>query len=163
MTDFDTSKPIETSIQTVRPEWCDFNGHMNVAFYSLAFENANFEAQEIMGMGREYLDHQRCSLFTMKNVFTYRQEVSEGDPLHITYRILDYSEKLLHVLLEMHHAEAGYLSCFTEQLVAHVDIDARRTTPMDGEKLAMLEAMKRGTAGLPLPKGIGEPLAIVRK
>ena len=163
MTKFDTSKPIETSLQTIRPEWCDMNGHMNVAYYSLAFENASFEAQELMGLGETYLREQLCSLFTLKNIFTYQQEVVEGDPVRITYGILDYGPKLLHVLLEMYHGPDGFLSCFTEQLVAHVDMETRRTSPMSQTTLDMLEEMKRAQAGLPLPRGIGEAIRIVKK
>ena len=163
MTTLDTSKPIETSLQTVKKEWCDYNGHMNVAYYSLAFENANFEAQEMMNMGEAYIKKDRRGLFSMKNVFTYQQEVGEGDPLRILYRVMDYSPKLLHILLEMYHAEKSYLACFTEQLVAHVDREERRTTPMTQDKLDMLEALKNAQSGLPLPMGIGEGIAIRRK
>jgi len=163
MVEFDTSKPIETSLQTVRPEWCDMNGHMNVAYYSLAFENASFEAQELMGLGEKYLSEQQCSLFTLKNIFTYQQEIGEGDPMWITYGILDYGPKLLHVLLEMYRGYDGFLSCFTEQLVAHVDMEKRRTAPMSQTTLDMLEKMKCAQARLPLPKGIGEAIAIVKK
>lgn len=163
MVEFDTSKPIETSLQTVRPEWCDMNGHMNVAYYSLAFENASFEAQELMGLGEKYLSEQQCSLFTLKNIFTYQQEIGEGDPMWITYGILDYGPKLLHVLLEMYRGSDGFLSCFTEQLVAHVDMEKRRTAPMSQTTLDMLEKMKCAQARLPLPKGTGEAIAIVKK
>ena len=163
MVEFDTSKPIETSLQTVRPEWCDMNGHMNVAYYSLAFENASFEAQELMGLGEKYLSEQQCSLFTLKNIFTYQQEIGEGDPMWITYGILDYGPKLLHVLLEMYRGSDGFLSCFTEQLVAHVNMEKRRTAPMSQTTLDMLEKMKCAQARLPLPKGIGEAIAIVKK
>ena len=160
MITFDTSIPIETSQQSVLKEWCDINGHMNVAYYALAFENAGFEAQEIMGMGETYLAKENSSLFSLKNVYTFQEEVHEGDPLRITYRILDYSPKLLHVLLEMFHAQDGFLSCYTEQLVAHVNMATRRTAPMPGPALQMLEEMKLSQAALPLPMGIGEPIGI---
>lgn len=156
----DISNPIETSPQSVLRAWCDINGHMNVAYYSLAFENAGFEAQEIMGLGETYLDQENCSLFSLKNVYTFQQEVREADPLRITYRVMDYSPKLLHVLLEMFHAEERFLSCYTEQLVAHVDMETRRTSPMPGGILEMLEKMKESQTDLPLPRGIGEPIAI---
>lgn len=160
MTTLDTSKPIETSHQSVLREWCDINGHMNVAYYSLAFENAGFEAQEIMGLGETYLNQEHRSLFSLKNVYTFQQEVHVEAPLRITYRILDYSPKLLHVLMEMFHAEERFLSCYTEQLVAHVDMVTRKTSPMPDEKLDMLGEMKKSQAGLPLPRGIGDPIAI---
>jgi acyl-CoA thioester hydrolase len=160
MTTLDTSKPIETSPQSVLKEWCDYNGHMNVAYYSLAFENAGFEAQEMMGLGESYLRQKNASLFSLKNVYTYQQEVRQGDPLKITYRVMDYSPKLLHVLLEMFHAVEGFLSCYTEQLVAHVDMTTRKTAPMSTETLNMLEDMKNSLSNLTLPSGIGEPIAI---
>ena len=159
---FDISKPIETSRQNVPAEWCDINGHMNVAYYALAFENAGFEAQEIIGLGETYLEKEHCSLFSLKNSYTFHQEVGEGDTLRITYRVLDCSPKLLHVLLEMHHADEGFLSCHTEQLVAHVNMDTRRTAPLPPSKLEMLEEMKSAVSGLALPRGIGEPIGIKR-
>lgn len=163
MTTFDTSIPIETTQQSVLKEWCDINGHMNVAYYALAFENAGFEVQEIMGLGETYLDKENSSLFSLKNVYTFQEEVHEGDPLRITYRVLDYSPKLLHVLLEMFHAQDGFLSCYTEQLVAHIDMETRRTSPMSAPVLKMLEELRFSQADMPLPKGVGEPIGIRKR
>ena len=30
----------ESNVQSVREEWIDYNGHMNVAYYTLAFDKA---------------------------------------------------------------------------------------------------------------------------
>ena len=32
--------PFVTDIKKVLPEWIDYNGHMNVAYYTLAFDEA---------------------------------------------------------------------------------------------------------------------------
>ena len=32
-------KPLELPTLTVLPEWIDYNGHMNVAYYVLAFDH----------------------------------------------------------------------------------------------------------------------------
>ena len=32
--------PIRTRTRRVPPEWIDYNGHMNVAYYTMAFDNA---------------------------------------------------------------------------------------------------------------------------
>ena len=40
---FDTTQiaaPLEIHTDRVRPEWIDHNGHMNVAFYLMAFDEA---------------------------------------------------------------------------------------------------------------------------
>ena len=114
-------------------------------------------------MGETYLQEAGCSLFSLKNIFTYTEEVVRGDPLRITYRVLDCSPKLLHVLLEMHHADRDYLSCFSEQLVAHVSMDTRRTSPMPDDRLELLQAMIREQSELPVPDGLGQAIAIRRK
>ena len=30
----------QSNVQSVREEWIDYNGHMNVAYYTLAFDNS---------------------------------------------------------------------------------------------------------------------------
>jgi len=39
-TDKTWSSPYKTRNQKVLPEWIDYNGHMNVAYYTLAFDKA---------------------------------------------------------------------------------------------------------------------------
>ena len=43
--------PFRSSTQTVEPEWIDYNGHMNVAYYTLAFDRALDELFEALGIG----------------------------------------------------------------------------------------------------------------
>ena len=44
--------PIRTSTRTVPPEWIDYNGHMNVAYYTMAFDQAADEILEgYLGVG----------------------------------------------------------------------------------------------------------------
>ena len=41
--------------QTVLPEWIDYNGHMNVAYYVLAFDQGVDELMRQVGITPEYL------------------------------------------------------------------------------------------------------------
>ena len=43
---------------TVKPEWIDHNGHMNVAFYVLAFDQATDQVYEPWGLGLDYPDRE---------------------------------------------------------------------------------------------------------
>ena len=38
----------------VDSEWIDYNGHMNVAYYHLAFDRATERLLERIGLGEEY-------------------------------------------------------------------------------------------------------------
>ncbi len=159
----DFSDPIRTSVQTVKPEWCDYNGHMNVAYYTLAFENAAFEVQEIIDLGERYVTEERRSLFTTKGAYTYLQELSVDAPLYVDYLFLDYAPKLFHVLMEMYHAEEGFMAAYTEQLLMHVDLDQRRTVAFGEDKLQLLENYCRGQAAHQRPGGLGEAVGIKKK
>ena len=159
----DYTSPIRTSVQTVKPEWCDYNGHMNVAYYTLAFETAAFEAQEILDLGERYVNEEQCSLFTTKGSYTYLQELNLDSPLYVDYLILDYAPKLFHVLMQMYHAEDGFMAAYTEQILMHVDLQQRRVIPFSGDKLEMIESYCRGHADFERPKGLGEAVGIKKK
>ena len=157
------TKPIRTSVQTVKPEWCDYNGHMNVAYYTLAFENAAFEAQEVIDFGERYVNEERRSIFTTKGSYTYLAELSQDSPLYIDYFILDYAPKLFHILMEMYHAEKGFLAAYTEQMMMHVDLDERCSIPIGQEKIDLLESYRQGHAQYERPRGLGEAIGIKKK
>lgn len=159
----DYQSPIRTSVQTVKPEWCDYNGHMNVAYYTLAFETAGFEAQEILDLGERYVTEEQRSLFTTKGSYTYLQELTLDSPLYVDYLIIDYAPKLFHLLMLMYHAEEGFMAAYTEQILMHVDLVQRRVIPFSDDKLEMIGNYCRGHASLERPKGLGEAVGIRKR
>ncbi|HRZ24495.1 MAG TPA: thioesterase family protein, partial [Candidatus Contendobacter sp.] len=66
------------------PEWIDYNGHMNVAYYVLAFDHATDAFTEYLGLGRDYQERQRCSTFVVETHVNYQRELVAGDPIRIT-------------------------------------------------------------------------------
>lgn len=159
----DYATPIRTSVQVVQPDWCDYNGHMNVAYYTLAFENAAFEVQEVIDFGERYVNEERRSLFTTKGSYSYLQELSVGEPLYIDYLVLDYAPKLLHVLMQMYNAEREFMAAYTEQIMMHVDLEERRSAAFADDKLQMIKNYCQGHAGLERPAGLGEAVGIKKK
>ena len=49
-----TVAPIAIHTDVVRPEWIDYNGHMNVAYYMLAFDMATDAFFDHIGLGEAY-------------------------------------------------------------------------------------------------------------
>lgn len=157
------ASPIKTSVQTVKPEWCDYNGHMNVAYYTLAFENAAFEVQEVIDFGERYVKEDEKSIFTSKATYSFLQEMNQGEKLYIDYWIIDYAPKLIHVLMEMYHAEKGFMAAHTEQMMVNIDMRERCSAVITDDKLEMLEQYKIASQSHELPKGIGEAIGIKKK
>ena len=152
--------PIHTA--KVLPSWIDYNGHMNVAYYVLAFDNATDKLCDLLDIGVEHLKRDNGSIFTLDLRVNYLREVQEGDPLSFDLQLLDFDAKRMHVFMRMHHATEGYLSATEEFVTLHVDMTSRRAAPFPAMTVAMLEAMKSAHAGLPAPPQVGRGLSLRR-
>ena len=120
MDDLNRSKipaPFETERVVVKPEWVDYNGHMNVAYYPVAFDNAFDEVYDFLGVGNEGIKRTGISTFVAETHFTYQQELRTGQRLRITTQLLDFDAKRLQVFQAMYHAGEGFLAATGEWLI----------------------------------------------
>lgn len=129
---------------TVKPEWVDYNSHMNMGFYLVALDfmatDAFFNA---LGIGVAYVKAEDKSLFTLATNLDYVQEVFDGDPIRVTTQVLDYDAKRLHYIHCMYHAEKGFLSATNECLSIHVDMQTRKSAPFsDGLQRTFAEMLE---------------------
>lgn len=145
---------------TVPEAWLDYNQHMNVAYYSLAFDQAGEAFVEGFGMGLAYTERTRNSWMVLEAHLTYQQEARLGDRLRIETRVLDHSPKLAHLYQEMYR-DTELLST-QEQLMLHVSLATRRAAPFPPEILAGLAALHEAHRTLPIPAGVGRRIGIRR-
>ena len=85
----------------VRPDWIDYNGHMNVAFYLLAFDQALDALFDAIGLTQPYRKRHRVSTFALEVHLCYLREVHLKDPLRFEVQMLDLDEKRFHLLILM--------------------------------------------------------------
>lgn len=145
---------------TVPPAWLDYNNHMNVAYYSLAFDEAGEAFVRTFGMGEDYTRQTQNSWMVLEAHLTYQNEARLGDTLNIQTRVLDSSPKLAHLYQEMFRD--GELLATQEQLVLHVSLETRRAAPFPPEILARLNAIHALHAQMPVPPHAGRRIAIRR-
>ncbi|SMH60639.1 thioesterase family protein [Azospirillum agricola] len=150
-----TGTPLDLHRATVRPEWIDYNGHMNVAYYLLAFDQATDAALDRFGLGKAYVERDKRSLFVVDAHLTYAREVTEGTPLRFATHVLGADGKRLHLFHQMHHAEQGWLAATAEFMLLHVDLEQRRTCPFPEAVAATLAAQAAAHAVLPRPSQAG--------
>ena len=124
------SQPPELHREIIRPEWCDHNGHMNLAYYVLVFDHATDAFWNNLGIGLEYRDRTDNSTFTVESHITYDREVIEGDEVRCTTQLLGFDDKRIHYFHRMYHVRNDYLAATTELLGVHVDLNVRRVAPM---------------------------------
>jgi acyl-CoA thioester hydrolase len=149
--------------ETVRPEWIDYNGHMNVAYYVLAFDHATDRLLDHAGLGVAYVEAENRSVFVLEMHVTYEREVRESDPLAFTTRILDIDAKRVHLFHAMHHGTEGWLAATNELVLMHIDLEARRSCPLPDSALETLKAIHRSQADLPMPSQAGRVIGLKRR
>jgi acyl-CoA thioester hydrolase len=155
--------PVEVLGLKVLPEWIDYNGHMNVAYYVLAFDRALDLVFDGLGIGAEYVRSKGHSFFILEAHVTYIREVMENDPLRFEFQLLDADDKRLHYMISMFHAKDGFLAARSEQICMHIGMTARRAAPMPDSARQRLKSMLAAHARLPRPPETGHVIGIRRK
>ena len=143
----------------VKPEWIDHNGHMNVAFFVLAFDEATDEVYEHWGIGMDYPDTSGCSVFTLGINVDYLGELFEGDAIRIETTLVDYDAKRIHYFHRMIDLGSGKLVATNECLCMNVDLTARKSAPFPEE---VAEKLAPFAGDAEPPKGFGRTLRIRR-
>ncbi len=144
----------------VLPEWIDGNGHMNVAYYVLAFDLGVDALWEQFGITSEYVEKSYGSTFAVESHITYQQELLEGDRYFVTAQMLAYDDKRIHQFQRLYHAEKNYLAATAEWMNLHVDLESRRVSPWPQSILAKLDDYSRGQAGHAFPAEAGKQMQI---
>jgi len=157
------AKPIEITGQRVLPEWIDYNGHMNVAFYVLAFDKALDQVFDMLDIGVDYVQRTGDSAFVLQNHVAYLAELKLGDPIRVSFQLLDWDAKKVHYFMHMYHASEGFLAATAEQVMMHVSLETRRSSPFPAGAQAKWAAMQEAHGKLPRPETAGASIGIRRK
>jgi acyl-CoA thioester hydrolase len=148
------SKPMD-----IEKDWIDYNGHLNMAYYNVLFDRAVDEVFELLDCGADYVK-KGFSTFTAEVHVRYLRELKEGDPVRVTFQLLDYDAKRMHYFEQLFHAEEGWVSATSENMSLHVDMAAKKTAPFPAEVVRSLAMMRATHARLPLPEAVGRSIAM---
>lgn len=158
------SHPIRSSARRVPKEWIDYNGHMNVAYYTMAFDNALDEIYDLMGIGPSLVAAQNMGPMALQTQIHYAGELLEGERFACDFQLLDADAKRVHVFLEMRALDREEaLAATYESLTLNVDLAARRGAPFPEPAASRVAALHAAHADLPRPPQVGARLGIRRK
>ena len=148
---------------SVRPEWIDINGHMNIAYYVVAFDQSADHALAALGMTAERLAAVNGSAFTAELHLTYQRELRLGDPIRVSTQLLEFDARRLHFLQCLYHAGEGWLSATQEWLMLYIDMSLRRTAAMPDWLQHRLAAVRAAHARLPVPAVAGRSISLANR
>ncbi|MDD1530772.1 thioesterase [Bradyrhizobium sp. WBOS7] len=155
--------PFRASIMQIEPQWIDYNGHLNMAYYNVMFDRAIDQLWLELGMGPAYMKERGGSSFTAECHVRYLREIHLGDPVQIFAWVLEADDKRLHTFEEMRHATEGWLSATSENMSLHMDMNARRVAPFPPDIRERIAAVTRAHSAVARPEGIGRNVAMPSK
>lgn len=154
--------PFVSSTMAVEPDWIDYNGHLNMAYYNVLFDRGIDQCFELLGLGADYVRERGASFFTVETHVCYLREIGLNDPVFVRVQLLDHDLKRAHIFEELVHAEEGWVSATLEQMSLHVDMKAKRAAPWPPDVAAKMAAMQSAHAGFLVPPQVGRVIKIRR-
>jgi len=148
----------------IRPEWLDYNGHMNVAYYVLVFDKAEELLFESLGLGEAIANSTGISWMVLENHITYDSEVVEDQEVVVQIRLVDHDHKRMHLYLEMHTSgEDAYLASTLEQMVICADLAGRKSAEFPADVMRNIEQLSRQFPAIQTDGVLGRTIGIRRK
>ena len=141
----------------VKPEWVDHYGHMNLAYYLVAFDMATDLLWPDLHLG-EGFRARGLGTFAVESWQAYRREVLLDAPLAAESAVLAFEAKRLLLRHRLFHAGEGWLSAENEVLFLCVDLATRRVAAWPDDVLAAFAAARVEEAPQRLALRRGEAL-----
>lgn len=161
---------LESDLREVSPDWIDYNGHMNIGYYGLAFDRALDDIYEgWLDMGASYVARTQMGPFALQENIHFLQEVRLGQRFRTRLLLLDFDHKRMHFIQSMYawpgaeeSSAEPYLAATAEQISMNVDHGSRRSAPYPERVHARLSELMAAQRDLPRPAQVGAPLGIRR-
>ena len=156
------TSPHRSRIMSVEPDWIDYNGHLNMAYYNVLFDRGADDLFEEFGIGPDYPQKRGFSTFSAEFHVCYLRELHEGDQVYVTSQLLDMDEKRFHFFQELHHVD-GWLSATGEGLGLHIDMSGPKVAPMPDDVKAKMRGVFEAHRPLPRPERAGRRIGIPQR
>ncbi len=148
----------------VEHAWVDYNGHLNDAYYMVAFSYATDGLMAQVGLdaaGRAATGH---TMYTLEVHLNYIVEVHGGVAIEVRTQILGVDAKRVHIFHTLHRQDDGTLLATNEQMLANIDASNAATGPKTAPFLpavsALLVPLAQDHATLPRPANAGRSIAL---
>ncbi len=102
----------------VNPDWIDYNGHMQDAYYGLIFSFAVDALQDAVGLDADYRAATGNTVYLLEDHKVFLKEVKPEAVVEVLTRVIGLTDKRFHLWSEMR--VAGQRVAISEQMEMHV-------------------------------------------
>lgn len=149
----------------VKSSWIDYNGHMNVTYYTLAFDEAIDEFLDTdLELNLSSTEHGlNQGSYALQTQYRYLNELLLNDDFYITIFVADFTEKRMHLMLQMYEASGNTLCATCETVMVNVDLERRRSCTYSKPIFERLSELYERSEQLRLSTVIGHPIGLKKK
>lgn len=130
-----------TNTKMIPEDYIDLMGHMNVMWYFQIFGNATRSLFSSFGLSADYVRLTRKGSFALETHIRYLNELRVGQTAVVRSRVLDRSDKIIHMMHFMTRQHDGALAATYEVVGAHADLEKRRIAPFPPEIAAAIDEL----------------------
>jgi acyl-CoA thioester hydrolase len=147
----------------VKPEWIDYNGHMNDAAYAQVLTDANELFLGALGLSADYRAQTGCGLYTVETHIRFLREVSGDDTIVAQTMLVEHDPKKVRLHTTLVDPATGDEVATGESLYLNVDQAAGRVAPFPEDRAATLASVQAAHDGLERPSHLGAGVAAPRR
>ena len=156
--------PVKLPKKRVLKSWIDYNGHMNVAFYTMAIDKSlDIFLEKTLGLGETHAKLNGQGPFVVQANFHYLNEMKYNDSFFVQASLIDYDLKKMHLCLEIISQKDDMIMAISEQLMLNVNLLKRKTEVYPDWALKRLKLMKNNHKNIKLPQNLGRKILIKNK
>ena len=147
----------------VVPEWVDYNGHLNDAYYALIFSQSGDKLLDYIGLDAAVRAETQRTIYTTSLIIHYLREVKLDEDVRVFIRLLEFDAKRLRLWFELRRA-SGDVAALSEQVYLSIDKSGAepKATRFSDAVLAKAGAMFEAQKHLPLPARAGKGISLSR-
>ncbi len=156
--------PFKSTIQRVDDSWIDYNGHMNVTYYTQSFDKAidQFFEKEI-GIGPSYIKEKKKGSYALQTQYRYLRELCVGEEFQISIFISDYDKKRLHMMLTMVDLKNDLSIASCETILMNVNLIERKSCEYPMFALERIKKLYELAKPLKLVTEMGHSIGLSKK
>jgi len=155
------STPIILPEQEVLNEWLDYNGHMNVAYYTLAFDKSlDIFLEDLLGIGESHAYKNNQGPFVVQAHYHYLNEMRLNEKFHVRLFVVDCDKNKMHLCMEIYSLFQEKVIAVVEQVLINVNLKLRKSEPYPPWAFEKLIKLKNTHKNALLPSAFGKSIGL---
>ena len=153
--------PFKSKKHKVKKAWMDYNGHMNVAYYTVVFDQAIDEfLEKAIGVGPSFIKEVKQGSYALQTQYRYLRELLLENTVYVSIFVADFTEKNMHLMCQMLDAQDHKICATCETIMVNVDLKHRKSCKYPQAAYEKISALHSASKELRSSTIIGQPIGL---